>query len=53
MVNTNTVIGFVGTGVMGKSMAANLQKAGYSINVYTRTKAKADDLIKDGAAWKT
>lgn len=52
MVNTNTVIGFVGTGVMGRSMAANLQRAGYSINVYTRTKAKADDLIKDGATWK-
>lgn len=52
MVNTNMTIGFVGTGVMGKSMAANLQKAGYSIHVYTRTKAKANDLIKNGAAWK-
>ncbi|WP_068676173.1 NAD(P)-dependent oxidoreductase [Oceanobacillus sp. Castelsardo] len=52
MVNKNTIIGFVGTGVMGKSMASNLQKAGYSIHVYTRTKAKADDLVKNGAEWK-
>ncbi|WP_156290252.1 NAD(P)-dependent oxidoreductase [Oceanobacillus salinisoli] len=48
----NTKIGFVGTGVMGKSMAFNLQNEGYSINIYTRTKAKAEDLLENGAAWK-
>ncbi len=44
-------IGFIGTGVMGKSMATNLQKAGYPLHIYTRTKEKATDLINDGAIW--
>lgn len=46
------IIGFIGTGVMGKSMAANLIKAGYQIMVYNRTKAKAEELIELGADWK-
>ncbi|NLC63257.1 MAG: NAD(P)-dependent oxidoreductase [Thermoanaerobacterales bacterium] len=45
-------VGFIGTGVMGKSMAANLMKAGYRTIVYNRTKAKAEELIKSGAIWK-
>lgn len=45
-------IGFIGTGVMGKSMAANLIKAGYKAAVYNRTKAKAAELIEMGAVWK-
>ncbi|QHS22522.1 NAD(P)-dependent oxidoreductase [Virgibacillus sp. MSP4-1] len=49
---TSTTIGFVGTGVMGKSMARNLMQAGYSLQLYTRTKAKAKELIHEGAAWK-
>ncbi|MCC2684498.1 MAG: NAD(P)-dependent oxidoreductase [Paenibacillaceae bacterium] len=53
MVNNNdTTIGFVGLGVMGKSMASNLLKAGYPLNVYTRTKTKADELIQAGAVWR-
>jgi len=47
----NTIIGFIGTGVMGKSMANQLLKAGYSIKVYTRTKAKAQELFDQGAQW--
>jgi 3-hydroxyisobutyrate dehydrogenase len=47
----NTVVGFIGTGVMGKSMAANLLRAGYQLVVYTRTKEKAIDLINQGAGW--
>ncbi|MGN7174709.1 NAD(P)-dependent oxidoreductase [Cytobacillus sp. SAFR-174] len=47
----NTVIGFVGTGVMGKSMAGHLLKAGYPLVVYTRTKEKASELIEHGAEW--
>lgn len=46
------VIGFIGIGVMGKSMASHLLKAGYSVLVYTRTKDKADELIAQGAGWK-
>ena len=44
-------IAFVGTGVMGKSMVANLLKAGHEVTVYTRTKAKAEDLFALGAKW--
>lgn len=47
----NTVIGFIGIGVMGKSMARNLMKKGYSVVVYNRTKEKAADLLQEGAAW--
>ncbi|MDF2039492.1 NAD(P)-dependent oxidoreductase [Cytobacillus oceanisediminis] len=47
----NTVIGFVGSGVMGKSMAGHLLKAGYPLVVYTRTKEKASELIENGAEW--
>jgi 3-hydroxyisobutyrate dehydrogenase len=45
-------IGFIGLGVMGKSMAHHLLKAGYPLLVYTRTKEKANDLIEEGAVWK-
>ena len=48
----DALIGFIGTGVMGKGMAANLMKAGYKVLVYNRTKAKAEELIEKGATWK-
>ena len=41
-------IGFIGLGVMGSSMARNLMKHGYHVLGYTRTKSKAEALIKDG-----
>lgn len=44
-------IGFIGTGVMGKSMAGHLLNAGYRVHVYNRTKAKAEELISRGAVW--
>lgn len=47
----DTVIGFIGTGVMGKSMAGHLLDAGYQLTVYTRTKEKAADLLEKGAVW--
>ena len=47
----NTVIGFIGTGVMGKSMAGHLLKSGYPLFVYTRTKEKARELLDQGASW--
>ncbi|MGC4377261.1 NAD(P)-dependent oxidoreductase [Fictibacillus sp. Mic-4] len=48
----NTIIGFIGTGVMGKSMALNLLKAGYPVHIFTRTHAKAEDLLINGATWE-
>ncbi|WNR46831.1 NAD(P)-dependent oxidoreductase [Paenibacillus roseipurpureus] len=47
----NSVIGFIGTGVMGLSMAGHLLKNGFSLHVYSRTKAKAESLIQQGAIW--
>jgi len=44
-------IGFIGTGIMGKPMARNLLKAGYTLTVHNRTKAKAQDLLSQGAVW--
>jgi len=44
-------IGFIGTGIMGAPMARNLLKAGYSVTVHNRTKAKAEKLLTEGAGW--
>lgn len=44
-------IGWIGTGVMGKSMAGHLQAAGHELYVFNRTQAKADVLVAKGAHW--
>ena len=44
-------IGFIGVGIMGKSMVRNLMKAGFEVAIYTRTRAKAEDVISEGAVW--
>lgn len=46
-----TRIGWIGTGVMGKSMCGHLIDAGFSATVFSRTKAKADEVISKGAEW--
>ena len=38
-------IGFIGLGIMGSRMAANLQKQGYSLVLFNRTRAKAEPLL--------
>jgi 3-hydroxyisobutyrate dehydrogenase-like beta-hydroxyacid dehydrogenase len=38
-------IGFIGLGIMGSRMAANLQKQGYSLMLFNRTPAKAEPLV--------
>lgn len=48
---TKPVVGFIGTGVMGKSMAGHILAAGYPLVVYNRTKEKANELLKNGAKW--
>jgi len=42
-------VGFVGLGIMGRPMALNLIKAGFSLTVYNRTAAKCKPLIDAGA----
>ncbi|TMW72102.1 NAD(P)-dependent oxidoreductase [Alteribacter natronophilus] len=44
-------IGFIGTGVMGKSMCGHLLDAGYEVKLYTRTREKAAPLLERGAKW--
>lgn len=44
-------IAFIGTGVMGQSMAGHLLKARHSVHVFNRTKAKAQALLDAGAQW--
>jgi len=47
-----TRVGFIGTGIMGGSMAGHLLSAGYQLSIYTRTRAKADALVSRGASYQ-
>ncbi|MGG3942001.1 NAD(P)-dependent oxidoreductase [Peribacillus psychrosaccharolyticus] len=51
MIKEKTIIGFIGTGVMGNSMARHILDAGFQLIVYTRSKEKAQDLLENGAKW--
>lgn len=44
-------IAFIGTGVMGRSMAGHLLAAGHTLHVHNRTRAKAQPLLDGGARW--
>jgi 3-hydroxyisobutyrate dehydrogenase len=44
-------IAFVGTGVMGRSMAGHLLHAGHPLHVHTRSKERASELLEAGATW--
>ena len=44
-----TRIGWIGTGVMGRSMVGHLMAAGYEATVYNRSASKTDDLVARGA----
>ena len=43
-------VGFVGLGIMGAPMAANLLRAGFAVTVWNRTPGRADPLVAAGAA---
>ena len=42
-------IGFIGVGVMGKSMVLNLLKKGFEVSIYARDKQKVEEVINAGA----
>ena len=42
-------VGFIGLGLMGRPMAANLLKAGFELTVWNRTASRADALVQQGA----
>src|SRR5271170_6380281 len=44
-------IAFIGTGVMGRSMAGHLLAAGHALHVHNRTPEKARSLLEAGASW--
>ncbi|NAS12789.1 NAD(P)-dependent oxidoreductase [Poritiphilus flavus] len=44
-------IAFIGLGIMGSRMAANLQNAGYQLVIHNRTKDKGQNLLDKGAKW--
>lgn len=46
-----TRVGWIGTGVMGGSMAGHLLRGGFAVTVTTRTRERADDLVSAGATW--
>ena len=46
-----TTLGWVGTGVMGRSMCGHLMAAGYEMVVYSRTRERAEPLLESGATW--
>jgi 3-hydroxyisobutyrate dehydrogenase len=46
-----TRLGWIGTGVMGRSMCGHLIDRGFPMTVSSRTKSKADALLAKGARW--
>src|SRR2546427_2440705 len=46
-----TKVGFIGLGRMGHGMAGRYLDAGFTVAVWNRSKAKAEDLIARGARW--
>ncbi|WP_422123679.1 NAD(P)-dependent oxidoreductase [Planococcus sp. X10-3] len=45
-------VGFIGTGVMGNSLVKHLLEGGHEVSIFTRTAAKAENLLEAGAEWK-
>jgi 3-hydroxyisobutyrate dehydrogenase len=52
MTGSRLPIGFIGTGIMGASMARHLLEAGYPLHVFNRTRHKAEPLLVRGAIWQ-
>jgi len=44
-------LGWIGTGLMGRSMCGHMLAAGHSVTVFSRTPSKAEDLLARGATW--
>lgn len=49
--NVMKKIGFIGVGVMGKSMVRNLMSHGFEVSIYARSKEKVQDVLEEGASW--
>ena len=51
MSGTKASVGFIGLGIMGRSMAGHILAAGHPLAVYNRSRDKAADLLARGAIW--
>lgn len=49
MIKKNYTLGFIGIGLMGKPMTLRLLKAGYTVNVWNRSKEKLNAVTNSGA----
>lgn len=49
--NGRKKVGFIGLGIMGRSMAGHILDGGHELHVYNRTRSKADELVAKGAIW--
>ena len=47
--NSSLKIGYIGLGLMGKSIARNILKAGFPLVVHNRSQAAVDELVAEGA----
>ena len=52
MISNQPKVGWIGLGVMGFSMAQNLLHSDLEVSVFSRTREKAEPLLKQGATWK-
>jgi 2-hydroxy-3-oxopropionate reductase len=43
-------VGYIGLGLMGKSIARNIHKAGFPLVVHNRSRAAVDELVAEGAS---
>ena len=46
-----TTLGWIGTGIMGRSMCGHLLAGGHGVQIYSLTRSKAEDLLARGARW--
>jgi 3-hydroxyisobutyrate dehydrogenase len=49
---SETAVGWIGTGVMGRSMCGHLLASGCRVCVHSRTRARSETLLAQGAEWK-
>lgn len=49
--NGRKKVGFIGLGIMGRSMAGHILDGGHELHIYNRTRSKADELVARGAIW--
>ncbi len=47
--SSKPIVGYIGLGIMGKSMARNILKAGYPLVVHNRSRDAVDELVAEGA----